>query len=270
MDCTGNLLKMRSELLPGAEGPNIKYLLPVGSSEIDLTEKIGSNIKIAYRGRINCIHCGRETKKSFAQGYCYPCFISLPQTDTCVLHPEKCRAHLGISRDMSWSERNCLTDHFVYLALTPALKVGVTRSSQIPTRWIDQGASEAIIIARTPNRYLAGEIEVFLKSHLSDKTNWRRMLSGEAAGKVDLVRKKELTLDMLPDKLIAYKEDDNNIVHLRYPVKKYPAKVKSLNLDKDSTVIGLLSGIKGQYLIFESGEVLNIRKHGGYFVTVNY
>lgn len=261
---------MRSEYLPGAEGSNIRYKLPVGNNEIDLSERIGSELELRYEGRINCIHCGRESSKSFAQGYCYPCFTSLPQTDKCMLHPEKCEAHLGISRDLKWSEENCLIDHFVYLALTPALKVGVTRSSQIPTRWIDQGASEAIKLARTPNRFLAGEIEVFLKAHLSDKTNWRRMLSGEHAEDLDLVQEKELSLKILPESLYRYREEDNSIIRFKYPVLKYPGKVKSLNLDNTSGVKGLLSGIKGQYLIFESGDVLNIRKHGGYVVTVSY
>ena len=270
MDYRGNLLKLRSEYLSGASESNINYMLPVGRSVIELNTIIGRELKIEYQGKINCIHCGRETKKSFSQGYCYPCFTSLPQTDQCVLHPEKCQAHLGISRDMTWSENNCLTDHFVYLALTPALKVGVTRSSQIPTRWIDQGASMAIILARTPNRYLAGSIEVFLKDHLSDKTNWRRMLSGEEPGTIDLRQEKELISELLPDNLAIYRYDDNSIIQLTYPVLKYPEKVKSLNLDKDPVVTGLLSGIKGQYLIFESGEVFNIRKHGGYFVTIKY
>ncbi len=270
MDFTGNLLKMRSEYLPDSKGSNIKYILPVGKNEIDLTERIGGELELIYEGRINCIHCGRETRKSFAQGYCYPCFISLPQTDKCVLHPEKCEAHLGISRDLKWSQENCLTDHFVYLALTPALKVGVTRSSQVPTRWIDQGASEAIILARTPNRYLAGEIEVFLKDHFSDKTNWRRMLSGEPAADLDLVQEKAVALKILPESLFGYREEDDNIMRFKFPVLKYPTKVKSLNFDSSSCVKGLLSGIKGQYLLFESGDVLNIRKHGGYFVRVNY
>lgn len=270
MDYRGNLLKLRSEYLDDISESNIKYRLPVGGSEIELNEMIGRELKIEYQGKINCIHCGRETNKSFSQGYCYSCFISLPQTDQCVLHPEKCQAHLGISRDMNWSENNCLTDHFVYLALTPALKVGVTRSSQIPTRWIDQGASAAIILARTPNRYLAGSIEVYLKDHISDKTNWRRMLSGEEPEDIDLKQQKEFILELLPDEFAMFRYEDNSITQFKYPVNKYPEKVKSLNFDKETLAMGILSGIKGQYLLFESGEVLNIRKHGGYFITITY
>lgn len=270
MDFSGNILKMKSEMLATVNRPNIFYKLPVGGDIIDVNSLVGSSIRIDYNGEINCIYCGRLTGKSFAQGYCYPCFVSLPQTDQCILHPEKCKAHMGISRDMSWSENNCLTDHYVYLALTPGLKVGVTRASQIPTRWIDQGASEAIILARTPNRHMAGTIEVFLKDHLADKTNWRRMLSGERNDEIDLHQRKEAIINLLPEHLAEFVYMDNKITQLHFPVNKFPLKAKPLNMDKTPLVVGILSGIKGQYLIFESGEVLNIRKHAGYNVEIRY
>jgi len=265
---SGNILKMKSAMLGTDTHPNVGYRLPVGSEELDMNSLIGSFLRIEYNNRINCIYCGRETGKSFAQGYCYPCFISLPQTDQCILHPEKCQAHLGISRDMSWSENNCLADHYVYLALSPALKVGVTRLSQIPIRWIDQGASQAIILARTTNRYLAGMIEVELKKHISDKTNWRRMLKGELEDSIKLEEEKEAAIALLPSEMLEYINKDNTVTSFCYPVKKYPDRIKTLNIDKNPLVEGVLSGIKGQYLIFESGEVLNIRKHGGYHVSL--
>lgn len=270
MEFEGNILKMRSELPGDKKDKRVVYHLPLGGAEIEINKLIGKSLKIDYSGRINCIHCGRQTKKSFAQGYCYPCFISLPQTDKCILNPEKCEAHLGISRDMTWSEKNCLTDHFVYLALTPGLKVGVTRSSQVPTRWIDQGATEAIILAKTPNRHLAGTIEVELKKNLADKTNWRKMLMGEKGEDIDLAEQKIRVGELLPGPMTQYIYDDNNITSLRYPVDRYPSKVKSLNMDKDPHIEGILAGIKGQYIIFESGEVMNIRKHGGYFISISY
>ena len=248
----------------------VKYSLPVGPDLIPLNELTGTSVRFEYMDKINCIYCGRETKKSFAQGYCYPCFISLPQTDACILHPEKCQAHLGISRDMEWSERNCLQDHFVYLALSPGLKVGVTRKSQVPVRWIDQGAWEAIKLAVTPNRYIAGTIEVELKKHLSDKTNWRHMLTGLRISDIDLRHEKKRIRSLLPEEMQQYIIEDDEVYTFDYPVEEYPARIKTLNFDNDSTVEGVLAGIKGQYLIFEDGYVLNIRKFAGYLVDFYY
>lgn len=248
----------------------VVYKLPVGPDLVPLNELTGNAVRIEYSHKINCIHCGRETNKSFAQGYCYPCFISLPQTDACILHPEKCQAHLGISRDIEWSERNCLQDHFIYLALSPGLKVGVTRKSQVPVRWIDQGAWESIKLAVTPNRYIAGTIEVELKKHLSDKTNWRHMLTGLRVSDIDLRVEKKRIGALLPEDMRQYIIEDNEVYKFEYPVEEYPARIKALSFDKYSIVEGVLTGIKGQYLIFRDGYVLNIRKFGGYLVDFYY
>lgn len=248
----------------------VKYSLPLGSDLMPLDALMGKNIRLEWKGKINCIHCGRETRKSFAQGYCYPCFISLPQTDACVLHPEKCQAHLGISRDMEWSERNCLQDHFVYLALTPGIKVGVTRKSQVPVRWIDQGAWEAIKLARTPNRFLAGTIEVRLKEIIPDKTNWRRMLMGAREPDADLGKEKRRIGEKLTGEMKQYLSEDDKIYSFTYPVDRYPEKIRALNFEKQNNIEGVLTGIKGQYLMFDNGDVLNIRKFGGYLVDMYY
>ncbi|HKL66656.1 MAG TPA: DUF2797 domain-containing protein [Bacteroidales bacterium] len=266
MHISGNIRKM---IASGSDG-YVHYELPVGPGKLDMNDLLDTDIRIEYGNRINCIHCGRETKRSFMQGYCYPCFISLPQTDECILHPEKCRAHLGISRDMEWSETYCLRDHFVYLALSPGLKVGVTRESQVPVRWMDQGASEVIKLAVAPNRHLAGVIEVELKNHLADKTNWRNMLKGIDPAVEDLALEKERISDLLPDGLKKYLCTDNTVYRFSYPVNKYPEKVKTLNFEKDNNIEGKLAGIKGQYLIFDDGHVLNIRKFGGYYVDIYY
>ena len=248
----------------------VKYYIPIGDNELFLNELLGKIIRIEYHEKINCIHCGNSTGKSFAQGYCYPCFISLPQTDACILHPEKCEAHKGISRDMTWSEKNCLSPHIVYLALSPGLKVGVTRESQVPTRWIDQGAWEAIKLARTINRYNAGQIEVFLKNHLADKTNWRHMLTGLRNEGISLAEEKSKIAGLLSAEMQEMLIDDNSITRINYPVNSFPVKVKSLNLDKTPLIQGELTGIKGQYLIFSTGEVLNIRKFGGYYTSLTF
>ena len=250
-------------------GQETMYFLPLDEQEVYLNELIGHKIRIAFQHEIHCIHCGRLIKKTYAQGYCYPCFISLPETDACILRPELCQAHLGISRDMEWSKEHCLQDHFVYLALTSGLKVGVTRKTQVPTRWIDQGADQAIRISQTPNRHLAGEIEVVLKKYMNDKTNWRQMLKGPNPGDYDLVAEKKKALALLPEDYLPYFFEDDQTTLIRYPVLSWPEKIKAISLDKQEHIETRLTGIKGQYLLFENSEVLNIRKHGGYIITLS-
>jgi hypothetical protein len=259
----GVLLKMHGEIRD-----KVSYYLPLGPDIINMNELLGENITLEYQGVIHCIRCGRVTKKSFAQGFCYPCFTTAPETSECVLRPELCKAHIGESRDMNWSEDHCLQDHFVYLAISSGLKVGVTRSSQVPTRWIDQGAWKAIRLAKTPNRFLAGQIEVELKAKMSDKTNWRQMLTNEIDRGIDLIEEKNIASGFLKKDLSIYLSPDNEITEINYPVLQYPAKVKSLSFDKSNIIGGILSGIKGQYLIFSDGSVLNIRKHNGYLINL--
>lgn len=255
---------MRSEL----KDP-VNYYLRLGGSELRMNDLIGSEIRMEFLGEINCIKCGRLTSKSFAQGYCYPCFTTAPETEDCVLRPELCRAHEGVARDMEYARHNCLIEQVVYLSITSGLKVGVTRNTQVPFRWIDQGAVQAIELARTPNRYLAGLIEVFLKSSLDDKTNWRAMLKNEVKSS-DLQQRKHDVLKILPENLAIYASKNDFITNIAYPVNTFPEKVGSLNLDKDKTVEGFLEGIKGQYLIFRDSKVINIRKYGGYKVKLSY
>ena len=262
MEIRGKLLKMRSELkVP------VKYWLRLGDHEIMLNEYIGSEICLDYAGEIHCILCDRKTSKSFFQGMCYPCFQNAPQAEECVLRPELCRAHEGVARDMEYASQNCLQPHFVYLSYTGSIKVGVTRMSQIPTRWIDQGATRAVRIASTPNRYIAGSIEVMLKKNVADKTNWRKMLSGideefDIKGfKSEIIKKFE------PD-YTKYILESEEVVNIEYPVRQYPEKIKSVGFDKTLNIRGTLQGIKGQYLILSDNRVLNIRKHGGYMVTL--
>ena len=242
----------------------VEYTLPIGEDKVSMNDLIGSQISFQYDGIIHCIKCNRKTKKSFAQGFCYPCFISIPETSECILKPELCQAQDGIARDMKWAEQHCLQDHFVYLAISSGVKVGVTRSHQIPTRWMDQGAWQAIKLAKTPDRYTAGIIEVALKQHISDRTQWQRMLKNELIDGVDLEDKKQEMLHLLDDELKQYESDENEIIEINYPVNSYPIKVISLGFDKLNTICGKLWGIKGQYLMFDDGSVLNIRKHTGY------
>ncbi len=276
----GNLLKMQSVY----KDP-IQYTLPlvelaqkrmdepdihrgVSKELVEMNDLIGKNIRMVYEENINCVRCGRKTKKSFSQGFCYPCFRDAPENSPCIIHPELCEAHLGKGRDPEWEERNHNQPHIVYIALTSHIKVGVTRQTQIPYRWIDQGAWKAIVLAQTPNRYQAGLIEVELKQFASDKTSWQRMLKNELAKETKLIEAKELLQGKMDDRFNGYVTDNHEIYEINYPVLTYPTKIKAHSLDKEPVLEGKLIGIKAQYLIFEGGKVINIRKYAGYYINL--
>ncbi len=263
MQQEGNVRKMRTEL----DKP-VKYVLPLGDNLVEMNALIGKKIKMNFDGRINCISCGKQTKTSLGQGFCYNCLQTAPEASESIMRPELSKSHFGIARDMEWAEKHDLIDHFVYLAVSSEMKVGVTRNHQVPTRWIDQGASYAIKLAKTPNRHIAGVIEVFLKNHYTDKTNWRAMLKNEVLSDFDLPGEKKKILDLLPDELRKYVDEDNSVTEIEYPVEQYPSTIKSVGFDKLPEIEGKLAGIKGQYLIFDDSRVLNIRKHNGYYLML--
>ena len=265
MQLEGNIRKMRTEM-----ATPVNYFLPIGGIELTMNNIIGKKISMKFDGQINCISCGKQTKTSFGQGFCYNCLQTAPEASESVLRPELSKAHLGISRDMEWAEKHDLIDHIVYLAVSNDVKVGVTRIHQIPTRWIDQGASSAIKLATTPNRHIAGIIEVFLKKHFTDKTNWRTMLKNEIAHNINLFEEKQKVHDLLPGELRKYFEPNNEVTEIEYPAISFPQNIKSIGFDKTSKIEGILTGIKGQYLIFQDDSVLNIRKHNGYFIQINH
>ena len=196
----GQLAKMKVEL-----SAPVTYRLPVGEAEVPLNEVLGETIQLTYTGEINCIHCGRASKKSFSQGYCYPCFKKLPQCDLCIMSPERCHFDAGTCRDPEWGEQFCMTDHVVYLANSSGIKVGITRSSQVPTRWIDQGAVQALPILRVKTRYQSGLVEDIIRQHVSDKTNWRKMLKGEVSD-IDLYARRDELLELCDVELRALDE----------------------------------------------------------------
>ena len=245
----------------------IQYELPLGEELIPLNPLLGREIRLTFEGNIYCVACGVKTKKSYNQGFCYPCFISHPACAPCVIRPELCEAHKGIARDMDWAREHCLKDHYVYLSLTSNVKVGVTRKVQIPYRWIDQGAVQAIKLARTPNRYLAGVLEVRLKKFFADRTDWRKMLRNDYPTELKLPEEKKKAIEALTESQREYVLKERKVTRLQYPVEAYPEKVKSVGFDKVPKIQGKLVGIKGQYLIFENNEVLNIRKHAGYEIS---
>ena len=268
----GDLRKMRVE-----EGDPILYSLPVGDASVAVNPLLGETIGIRHTGNIHCVACGRITGKSFHQGHCFPCFRDLARCDGCIVRPERCHYHLGTCRQPEWGEANCLRPHIVYLANSSGVKVGITRETQVPTRWIDQGAAQAMPIARVASRRLSGLMEVAFKEHVSDRTDWRRMLKGEPEA-VDLVAHRDALLARCEQALSDLTREgdtaspemitDTECRTFHYPVLEYPAKVTAINLDKTPQAEGTLLGIKGQYLILDTG-VLNVRKYGGYEVELS-
>ncbi|MBS9405091.1 DUF2797 domain-containing protein [Halomonas sp. TRM85114] len=258
---------------PGAPA---RYTLRAGEHRRDLNAMLGKPFTLEWTGAIVCTHCGRATKKSFAQGYCYPCFKTLAQCDTCIMKPELCHFFEGTCREPAWGERHCFQPHIVYLANASDLKVGITRGTQVPTRWLDQGAVQALPILRVETRQQSGFVEVLFKEEVSDRTNWRAMLKNDTVG-LDLPAERDRLLARLESGLANLRERfgddaiqvlDDSPVAFDYPVLEYPTKVASHNLDKTPHVSGTLLGLKGQYLILDSG-VINLRKYTGYEVVVS-
>ena len=268
----GGVRKMKTTL-----ADPVQYHMLLGEQEVPLNEFLGRSLHLDYAGVIHCIHCGRKTSKSFNQGFCYPCFKRLAQCDSCIISPEKCHYDQGTCREPDWADQHCMTDHFVYLANTSGLKVGITRGSQIPTRWMDQGATQAQAIFRVSTRQQSGLVEVLFKDHIADKTNWQAMLRGNAAER-DLDEDRRRLLDECEPGISALRErfglqavsvlEEGPGARITYPVLEFPVKVKSFNLDKTPSVGGTLTGIKGQYLMFDTG-VINMRKYGGYQLALS-
>ena len=262
MNYEGVLTKMKTEL-----NETVQYYLIFEQDFLNVNQVLGKQLTINFLN-FKCLNCQRQ-KKIFANGVCYNCFMELPEMGQWVIRPELSTAHLGKEdRDLEYEKKAQLQPHVVYLANSSNLKVGVTRKSQIPTRWIDQGAHEAIEILEVPNRYLAGIAEVALKEHTSDKTNWRRMLTNDLKD-LDLAQKREELKQYLPEEVQDYYLANSQELEINFPVLGYPPKCKSLSLSKSPFYEGVLKGIKGQYLIFEDGNVFNVRKHEGFVVSLS-
>lgn len=263
----GMLKKMRVKLTDPVD-----YWLRIGEHDVYLNELLDKRIHLHFIGEIHCIQCGRKTNKSFQQGHCFPCMRRINECDNCMLHPERCHVEEGTCPKDDWAHAQCYQSHIVYLANTSGLKIGITRETQVPTRWIDQGAVNALPIIRVQNRRQAGLVEVAFKKFVYDKTNWRAMLKNDIT-KIDLNAERARLFLEAEDALTAVCEqygtgtievlDAPEIVSLNFPVIEYPTKVSSLSFDKTPEISGVLRGIKGQYLLLDNG-VLNIRKFGGY------
>ncbi|MEW7293130.1 DUF2797 domain-containing protein [Aquimarina sp. 2304DJ70-9] len=261
MQYQGVLTKMQTEI-----GDPIQYYLIFETDFIHVNQLLNKKVSIKFVG-YQCLACGKN-KKIYRQGYCYDDFYNQPQVGDWVMRPELSTAHLGVEdRDLEFEKKAQLQPHIVYLANSSNVKVGVTRKSQVPTRWIDQGAHEAIEIVEVPNRYLAGITEVALKEHVADKTNWRTMLKNEVVDE-DLIAYKNRLKDFIPEEVKEYFIENGKETELKFPVVKYPDKLKSLNLEKTPEFSGTLKGVKGQYLIFEDNTVFNVRNNEGYVVDL--
>lgn len=267
----GILRKMSSQL-----ESTVAYSLRVGDSQLGLNERLGQPLWLEYTGNIYCVNCGRKTKSSFDEGYCFPCSQKLAECDMCIVRPERCHFAEGTCRQPEWGIANCMQPHFVYLANSSGIKVGITRHHQIPYRWIDQGASQALPIFRVKTRQQSGLMEVLLAQHVPDKTDWRKMLKPDIEP-VDLIARRDELLSKCAGEIERLCADmgegaiealpDATVTTLAYPVIQYPEKLISLNFDKTARVGGVLHGAKGQYLFFDSG-VINVRKFTGYEVEV--
>ena len=262
MQYEGLLTKMQTE----HENP-IQYYLIFEDNFLNVNQLLNKEIEITLVG-YQCMSCSKK-KKIFRQGCCYDCLYSSASVGDWIMRPELSTAHLGIAdRDLAYEEKVQLQPHIVYLALSSEVKVGVTRKTQVPTRWIDQGATEAIAIVEVPNRYLAGITEVALKNHYADKTNWRKMLQNEVSP-ADLIQERMNLEKLIPTEVQDYFNlQKNDLYNMAYPVLQYPKKVNSLKIEKTPNFKGKLMGVKGQYLIFENGTVFNVRNYEGFVVRI--
>ena len=235
----------------------------------NMNSYIGKEIKIEWNGVVIC-ECGKKMDKFYRSHYCYKCYWESPSASQSIFKPELCTAHLDIEeRNLEWEKKFQIAPHYVYLANSSGIKVGITRASQGLVRWIDQGASQAILLAEVPNRRFSGDIEVALKPFVDDITNWRKMLSGEPRS-VNLVDIKRKLSTYVPAELKKYILEDDTVTEIRYPVIEYPVKIKSIRLDKNAVIEGELKGIKGQYLLLDEDRVFNVRSHQGYLAKISY
>lgn len=287
MELQGICHKMHADLAnhsvteQNTQKAHVEYSFILDQSQINLPFTLGQELEIEWTGQIFCVSCGAKTPKSYSQGHCFKCFKTKASCDMCIMKPETCHYHLGTCREDEFAQNVCFQPHIVYLANSSALKVGITRITHMPTRWLDQGATQALPIMRVGSRRLSGQLEIMFGEQVADKTDWRKLLKGEAEP-LDLVEVREQLVEEFAPKIQRIRDEfsqnlqfDEGIELLEneqmrefvYPVEQYPEKIKSHNLDKTPTIRGVLQGIKGQYLILDTG-VINIRKYTGYKIII--
>ncbi|MGB5446738.1 MAG: DUF2797 domain-containing protein [Psychromonas sp.] len=270
---SGTIKKMSATL---NDKQQVQYQLPIGDQLLAINPLIGTHITLTYMGNIICCHCGKKTKKSYSQGHCFVCMRKLASCDMCIMKPETCHFAQGTCREPEWGEKNCFVPHYVYLSNSSGLKVGITRHTQLPTRWIDQGATQGLAILKVSSRQVSGLVEVELAKMIADKTNWRTMLKGNTEN-IDLKAHAAKLLPQIENKIheicmvygeYAIEKLDQEIQTIHFPVTEFPSKIIAHNFDKEPVVSGVLLGVKGQYLIFDTG-VINLRKFTSYEIRVS-
>ena len=231
---------------------------------IDMCDWVGKELTWKFDGVVNCVVTGEAMNQAYRMGMSQKAFFESPISCPSIINPELSTIHTGVAlRDRDFEERYHNVPHVVYLSRTNKLKVGVTGLGREQFRWNDQGAVEGIQLCVTPYRQLAGEIEVALKEHMNDKTHWLGMLKDVTRFPDELLELKDECFELLGPNYEPFFSDDDTVHSINYPVQKYPLKVKSLKLNKEPNGTGVISGIKGQYLILEDGRVMNVRAHEG-------
>ena len=266
----GTLRKLKTE-----HKDTVEYTLPLVDTdaklhEVKLNDLIGKEITMNFTGDKYCIDTGKKVKQLYHQGHSWESFVTLPECDHCIFQPELCHFSHGTCRDEKWGEENCFKPHIVYIAQSSDVKVGITRKKNVPYRWMDQGAVQALPLLEVKDRKTSGLIEIEIAKELGDKTNWRKMLKNDL-DEVDLKKIKAKVLKKFEKVIESNKAKvlDEDIFEFNYPVEQYPEKVKSLNFDKTPEIKGKLMGIKGQYFIFGHG-VINIRRYQGYEIEFKH
>jgi hypothetical protein len=269
-----HLRKMRTSLSDLGEA---QYVLPLFENldlrgELNMNECVGQNIRIAATGDIRCILHGEKLSKTFGEGLCWNGFQDSSNASPCIIHPELCRAHEGVALrgDMEWERDNHLIPHIVYLSFTSGVKIGVTSERNLLSRWIDQGARQGLVFARVPYRQLAGEFEVMLKEHVSDKSNWKGMLQPIFMDNANLLEVKENLLFEIPDSFQDFIDDEDKVWNIQFPCEDRPVNPKTWKLSSDNIYEGKLKGVVGQYLILDNQQVFNVRSHAGHEIEIDF
>ena len=266
MNYSGSLRKMKSDY--DKVSGKVTYYLNLDNEPVcTMNDLIGSEVSISFAGKINCTNCGRGIRKAYGDGLCYPCLTTIPQGDMCILKPQQCHFHKGTCRDEEWGKKNCFIPHTLYLARSSTIKIGITRHTQQFIRWVDQGATEAVKIGTFPSRREVGIAEVSISEKFTDKTNWRKMLTNVVSDK-SFEDYFTTARESLSEEQRQHLIEEFEIFKFEYPVQQWPEKVTSLKLDKVRLYSGVLTGIKGQYLMF-GNEVINLRAHSGYGISLS-
>lgn len=261
----GPLQKLRIE--PGlAPHEPARYWLRAGNEELALGAAFGCGVEISYLHTITCTHCGDATRRSYGGGYCYRCFAELARCDLCVVSPDRCHFAVGTCREPDWGQRFCMRGHVVYLANSSGPKVGLTAAGNELGRWLDQGATQGLVILTTATRADAGHAEVALAQRLADRTDWRALVSRDAPP-ADLPALRDQLRSAAPALPSSASWCTAAVHELCFPVRRYPRRPTLLRLLERPVVRGNLLGAKGQYLLFDHG-VFNVRHHTAYHVRV--